>query len=153
MSRNLPRVCLALAIAFAALSSGLREAAACSCVRPENASTLTEDELLSWRFDRARIVVSGVVTDFRAGEDAIREGRRVVVASLKVNSVLKGDATIGKMSLVTGFGGGDCGLSGPLFLSSSGGWDLAVEVQKIPGPGNDYSVTSCGYSKLSVRNQ
>jgi hypothetical protein len=147
---NLPRACLALAILLASLGGGVRGAVACSCVRPENAPTMTDEELQSWRFGRAQIVVSGAVTDFHAGEDTLRDGKRVVVANLRVKSVLKGDAAIGDMTLVTGFGGGDCGLSAPLFFSSSGGWDLIVEVQRMPelGTGTDYAVTICGYSKL-----
>ena len=143
----LPRACLALAIALAGLG-GVREAAACTCALPENAKNMTEDEVLSWRLGRAPVVVSGVVTDFHSGEGVTRDGKQVVVAKFKVKSVLKGDAPTEEVSLVTGFGGGDCGLSAPLFWSSQGGWDLALEVEKLPEQTDEYSVTSCGYSKL-----
>jgi len=109
----LPRACLALAIALVGLGGGVREATACSCVRPENAKNMTEDEELSWRLGRAPVVVSGVVTDFHSGEGVTRNGEKVVVAKFKVKSVLKGEAPTGEISLVTGFGGGDCGLSAP----------------------------------------
>jgi len=138
---------MALAVLLASLGGGFQSAAACSCVRPDNAANMTDKDMDAWRLDRAQLVVSGRVTDFHAGKDVTREGRQVVLVKLKVKSVLKGDVVVGDMTLVTGLGGGDCGIPGTLFGAALE--DLTVEVRKSEFP-NEYVVDMCGYSKLSV---
>lgn len=149
MSR-LPQACMALAVMLVCLGGGLREAAACSCVLPDNAGRMTKKELDAWHFERAQTIVSGRVTEVHAGDGVTRSDRRVVVAKLKVASVLKGDAPVGEMTLLTGFGNGDCGLAVALLVAASGDTDLEVEVEKVPEFPNEYAVNMCGYGKLAA---
>jgi len=146
----LSRAFMALTVLLASFGGSVRDAAACSCIRPDNENKMTSEERDAWHLDRAQIVVSGRVTDVHAGEDVKRAGHRAVVAKLNVKSVLKGDAPLGEMTLLTGFGTGDCGLAGALMVAASGNRDLTLEVQKIAELQNEYAVSICGYGKLSA---
>jgi hypothetical protein len=111
---------------------------------------MTKEELDVWHLDRAQIVVSGRVTDIHAGENVKRAGNRTVVAKLNVKSVLKGAVPLGEMTLLTGFGTGDCGLAGALMFAAAGNRDLTLEVRRIPELPDEYAVSICGYGKLSA---
>jgi hypothetical protein len=139
---------LALAVAFAALGGGVQRAAACSCVQPENAAKMTDKELLSWRLERATDVVRGRIVDVQAGEDTKRNGFRVVTARMKVTSIVKGDASIGNATLVTGFGTGDCGIPHMLLYAVARDSDVTFSVKKDPATPGEFWVDMCGYGTL-----
>jgi hypothetical protein len=118
---------------------------------------MSDEELSSWRLDRAKIVVSGRVTDVHASVDTKRAGWRVVVAHLKVNSVQKGDVPPGDVTVLTGFGTGDCGIPESLFFALAQDRDLTVELQTV-SPYQDefhgeYTINMCGFAKLSAGHE
>jgi hypothetical protein len=115
---------------------------------------MTNEELQSWRFDRAKIVVTGKVTDVHASADTKRGEWRVVVGHFKVNSILKGDVPLGDVTILTGFGDGDCGLAGGLFYALAQNRDLTVELQTQSQYQREfereYTANICGFAKLSA---
>jgi hypothetical protein len=118
---------------------------------------MTQEELDAWSFDRAKIVVTGRVTDVHANIDTKRDGSRVVVAHLNVGSVQKGNIPLGDLTIVTGYGNGDCGLAGGLFYALGQNRDLTVELMKEPLHGGEfqgeYTATICGLVKLSAGHE
>jgi hypothetical protein len=100
---------------------------------------------------KAQDVVRGKITAMRAGKDVQVGGGaqavRMVAGTLAVDETLKGSVS-GEIDVVTGFGTGDCGIPG-LFLASIA-WDRAVEVElhRIGGPKQMFSVDMCGYNKV-----
>lgn len=121
-------------------------ALACSCVRPDR--QLTGAEYDSWSFERAAHVVRGRIVDIRAGTDTTRGGRRIVVAKMRIASVVKGDVPTGDATILTMFGTGDCGI--PAFLLTAIAWDreIILEVRKVPELPGEYVVDMCGYGRI-----
>ncbi|MGA2055187.1 MAG: hypothetical protein ABSG88_07735 [Bradyrhizobium sp.] len=154
--RILPRV-FALVVAVVSLGGSVRDASACSCELLANAGHMTKEELSAWSFDRAKTVVTGRVTDVHANTSTKRGERSVVVAHLDVSSVQKGDVPLGDVTIVTGYGGGDCGIPEALFYALGQNRDLTVELQKDsiyqPESPGEYTVTMCGFAKLSAGNE
>lgn len=126
-------------------------AVACSCppppqeVKENDAASVSE-----WRKSQAKTLVHGKITDIQAGESVLRFGRRVVLAKLRIDSVIKGDATTGETSVMTLFGAGDCGV--PAFFLASVAWDRAmtVELRSAPEAKGEYYTDSCGYGQLDA---
>jgi len=150
---------IAVVVGVAALGGSIRDAAACSCelLAKAKVSNMTKEELNAWSFDRAKIVVTGRVTDVHANIDTKRDGWRVVVAHLDVRSVQKGEVPLGDVTIVTGFGGGDCGFPEGLFYALGQNRDLTVELQTISQYQREfqaeYTVNICGFAKLSAGNE
>jgi hypothetical protein len=118
---------------------------------------MSKEELSAWRFDHAKIVITGRVTDVHASIDTKRGEWRVVVGHLKVNSVQKGDVPFGDVTILTGFGNGDCGFGGGLFFALAQDRDLTVELQTVSQYQSEfqgeYTVNSCGFAKLSAGHE
>lgn len=117
---------------------------ACSCARPN--VKMTEDEYRAWTFEKAVNVVEGRITDVRAGDDIVREGRRVVIAKMTVKSVVKGEIPAGELKLMTMFGGGDCGVPMIFIGAVAVTFDIALEVRKVSEMPTEYMVDMCGYA-------
>jgi hypothetical protein len=133
------------------LSANVGNAMACSCEGPEK--ELTPKEYAAWTLARAKNVVKGDLVDVRAGGDASQNGRPVVLARMKVKEVVKGDAATGDVTLVTGFGTGDCGLGPWLLAMLNGTRELTIEVSPeglwpfdAPLKAKEYFVQMCGHA-------
>lgn len=140
------RVAAYLIVVLASFGSALSSAAACSCPRP--AENLAEDAYMAWKFEQATDVVRGRILDIRAGDDTRRSGKRIVVARMNVETVMKGDVSKGETTILTAFGVGDCGI--PHYLLYSVGWDrdIILEVSKVAEYPGEYFVSMCGYGKI-----
>jgi hypothetical protein len=123
------------------------DALACSCTRPER--VLTDDEYKAWTFDRATNVVRGRILDVRAGDDVLRGGQRMVVAKMKAESVVKGEVPLGDLTLLTGFGTGDCGIAAWLLVGIAWQRDVVLEVRGAPELPREYVVDMCGYNQMA----
>src|ERR1700754_3984445 len=114
-----------LPVVFLVASMG--DALACSCMRrPER--VLTEDEYKTWTFEQATNVVRGRILDVHAGQDVLRGRTRMVVAKMKAESVVKGEVPLGDLTLLTGFGTGDCGIASLLLVGIAWQRDVVLEV-------------------------
>jgi hypothetical protein len=142
----MPRIGTLISFLFIWLSIGLGTAVACSCRSPpENVNVRDEDQIRAWKLERAANVVRGRIVDIRAGDDTIRGGRRIVVAKMKVNSVVKGDVPLGDLTILTMFGLGDCGIASFLLAGVASDGDVTLEVRRIPELPSEYMVDICGY--------
>jgi hypothetical protein len=125
---------------------GLGGAFACQCADPPG---IKNEEPLRLRLEKATDVVKGRITQVNASESTKRNGFPVVVAQMKVTSVVKGEIPLGDITIVTGFGDGDCGIPG-LFLSAiARGNDATLSVSKNPEVAGEYWVGMCGYGKVA----
>jgi hypothetical protein len=129
------------------LGAAMGEALACSCESPPRA--LTDDEYRAWKFERTTNVVRGRILDVHAGQDVLRGGQRFVVAKMKVELVVKGEVPLGDLTLVTGFGTGDCGIASALLVGIAWQRDFVLEVRRIPELSNEYWVGMCGYGEMT----
>jgi hypothetical protein len=134
-----------LPLAF--LGATMSDALACSCERPPRA--LTDDEYRAWTFERATNVVRGRILDVHAGQDVLRGGQRIVVAKMKAASVVKGEVPLGDLTLLTGFGTGDCGIASWLLVGIAWQQDIVLEVRRIPDLPNEYAVDMCGHGEMT----
>jgi|SRR5215510_419208 len=132
---------------FVILGAAMGDALACSCTRPER--VLTNDEYRAWTFERATNVVRGRILDVHAGQDVLRGGQRIVVAKMKAESVVKGEVPLGDLTLLTGFGTGDCGIASWLLVGIAWQRDLVLEVRRIPEVPNEYWVDMCGHGEMT----
>jgi hypothetical protein len=105
---------------------------------------------MEWGLQRATNVIQGRIVEIQAGESTVRDGRRVVLATMKVTSVVKGSLSSADVVLVTTFGGGDCGIGGMLLSSAGTGGEVALEVHKAAERENEFWVGLCGYGDFSV---
>ena len=125
-------------------------AAACSCLAiPDNVRAAGTDQVKAWMLEHATDVVRGRITDVRAGDDVTRNGNRVVVAKIKVSSVVKGDLPVGEKTILTRFGTGDCGIASALLVSIARQRDIILEVQKNADFPGELFVDMCGYGEIT----
>jgi hypothetical protein len=150
--RILPRA-LAFVIAVVAMGASVRDVEACQCDLLNNTQNMTSEELNAWRFDKAKVVVSGRVVDVHAGLDTGPSGTRMVVGRLRVSSVLKGDAPLGDLTVFTGFGTGDCGFAGGLLMALPQNRDVTIELKTEVKSPSGYIVDICGFGKLSAGHE
>ena len=129
------------------LGAAMGDASACSCAQPARA--LTDGEYKAWTFERATNVVRGRILDVRAGQDVLRGGQRIVVGKMKAESVVKGEVPLGDLTLLTGFGTGDCGIASWLLVGIAWQRDMVLEVRRIPELPNEYMVDMCGYGEMT----
>jgi hypothetical protein len=146
----MPRIGTLISFLFIWLSTGLGTAVACSCPQPPgNVNLRDEDQIIAWKLERATNVVRGRILDVRAGQDVLRGGQRIVVAKMKAESVVKGEVPLGDLTLLTGFGTGDCGIASWLLVGIAWHRDMVLEVRRIPELPNEYMVDMCGYGEMT----
>jgi len=134
-------------LALAALGLCVSSAVACSCARPER--TLRDDEYRAWTLERAKNVVRGDIISVQTGTDTSASDVPVVLVRMNVRDVLKGDARTGDVTLVTLFGGGDCGIGPQLLAGFGNNRELTIEVTSPPAaPSSYYYVDMCGYGQF-----
>jgi len=133
------------AFAFAIWVGGSATTYACQCADPPG---VRGEELSVLRLNQATDVVRGRITDVQASVETKRKGFRVVVAHMKVTSIVRGEASIGDATIVTGFGTGDCGIPGFLLHAVARDSDATLQVKRNPEVPAEYWVDMCGYGSL-----
>jgi hypothetical protein len=139
------------------LAAGIATASACSCDRaPANVRGSTGWERdKNWRFDRATNVAHGKIVSVRAGEGVVRDDRGVVLATMRVSAVLKGDVPTGDVTIVTGASSASCGLGEFVLRAAEDGSDLSLQLvpsgtsgffpRALPG---EFHASFCGYFRF-----
>ena len=118
-------------------------ASACSCERAP-ADVRSFEQQKAWEFARATNVVRGKIVSVRAGEGVVREGVGVVLFTMKVVTVLKGDVPTGDLTIVTQASSASCGMGERLLVAAEGGQDMSLEVLAREHPG-EFRASWCGY--------
>ncbi len=128
---------------------GLDAASACSCERaPANIRGFEQQK--AWEFARATNVVRGKIINVRAGDGVVRYGRNVVLFTMRVQAVLKGDVPAGDVTIVTNASSAMCGMGERLLGAAEGGSDISLELRTEDlttartAPGEFYA-SYCGY--------
>jgi hypothetical protein len=142
------RILTLLGFLFVWCGTGVGSASACSC-QPPPEGVRGADQIKACQFERATDVVLGRIVSVRAGEDTVRGGYRVVVATMRIASTLKGAVAPGDISVLTGFGTGDCGIASFLLVGIAWDRDVTLEVRKIPDLPGEYVVDMCGYGEMA----
>jgi hypothetical protein len=119
-------------------------ASACSC-EPPPASVRSFAATKAWQFEKASTVVRGRILSIRAGDDAVRQGRRIVLVTMRVHAVLKGSAETGDTTFVTRASSVSCGMGEALLTAAEGGQDLSIELSTIPEFSGERSASWCSY--------
>jgi hypothetical protein len=129
---------------------GLGSAFACSCEQPPpNVDIRDEKQLRAWKLEKANDVVRAQILSVSAGDDILLEGQRFVAAQVKIASVLKGGIPPGDATILSLFGGGDCGIGPSLLLAYGWRHDVILEVRKIPDRPGKYLADMCGYGQTT----